>query len=205
MKQTRSCLRKKTRIKKQTVARWSIIRQRGPVAFKRMRKVTLANFLATLFGNMWDQLLNHLLISSFPEVLEIGTICLKRRISPSWSQLHQMSAINNQLLWQRKFSWILDFCRFWSRYFVCYFGLFESDVALRCIWSDQTQTVCSFNCLFGFNNLFFCNHIIFRQSRYRVPVEPYFTVLATFGLVRLLEAIHGIRKQKWQIILTFEK
>ena len=43
---------------------------------------------------------------------------------------------------------------------------------------------------------FFATTLFLGQSRYRVPVEPYFTVLATFGLVRLLEAIHGKRKQK---------
>ena len=41
---------------------------------------------------------------------------------------------------------------------------------------------------------FFATTLFLGQSRYRVPIEPYFTVLATFGLLRLSKAINGLRR-----------
>ena len=40
---------------------------------------------------------------------------------------------------------------------------------------------------------FFATTLFLGQSRYRVPTEPYFTVLATFGVLRLLRAIKDLR------------
>ena len=41
---------------------------------------------------------------------------------------------------------------------------------------------------------YFCATTLFLgQSRYRVPVEPYFSVLATFGLLKLLKAFEGLK------------
>ena len=40
---------------------------------------------------------------------------------------------------------------------------------------------------------FFATTLFLGQSRYRVPVEPYFTVLATFGLLKLLRAIDDLK------------
>ena len=41
---------------------------------------------------------------------------------------------------------------------------------------------------------YFCATTLFLgQSRYRVPVEPYFSVLATFGLLKLLKAIEDLK------------
>ena len=41
---------------------------------------------------------------------------------------------------------------------------------------------------------FFATTLFLGQSRYRVPIEPYFTVLATFGLLRLSQAINDLRR-----------
>lgn len=41
---------------------------------------------------------------------------------------------------------------------------------------------------------FFATTLFLGQSRYRVPIEPYFTVLATFGLLRLSKAINDLRR-----------
>ena len=41
---------------------------------------------------------------------------------------------------------------------------------------------------------FFATTLFLGQSRYRVPIEPYFTVLATFGLLRLLRFIDDLRR-----------
>ena len=40
---------------------------------------------------------------------------------------------------------------------------------------------------------FFATTLFLGQSRYRVPVEPYFSVLATFGLLKLLKAIEDLK------------
>ena len=40
---------------------------------------------------------------------------------------------------------------------------------------------------------FFATTLFLGQSRYRVPVEPYFTVLATFGLLKLARAIDDLK------------
>ena len=41
---------------------------------------------------------------------------------------------------------------------------------------------------------FFATTLFLGQSRYRVPTEPYFTVLATFVLLRLSQAINDLRR-----------
>ena len=40
---------------------------------------------------------------------------------------------------------------------------------------------------------FFATTLFLGQSRYRVPIEPYFSVLATFGLLKLLKAFEGLK------------
>ena len=40
---------------------------------------------------------------------------------------------------------------------------------------------------------FFATTLLLGQSRYRVPVEPYFSVLATFGLLKLLKTIEDLK------------